>query len=55
MQVILLTFLFGFAILGYLAIRVYEEHHSRTRESRDHDRRDSFHWRGHSRRSRTVV
>ncbi len=26
MQVIVLTFLFGFAILGYLAIRVYEEH-----------------------------
>src|ERR1700681_1770820 len=26
MQAILVTFLFGFAILGYLAIRVYEEH-----------------------------
>ncbi|MGE5195403.1 MAG: nitric-oxide reductase large subunit [Deltaproteobacteria bacterium] len=26
MQAIILTFLFGFAVLGYLAIRVYEEH-----------------------------
>ena len=26
MQAIVVTFLFGFAILGYLAIRVYEEH-----------------------------
>src|SRR6187455_2783078 len=26
LQVVLLTFLFGFAILGYLALRVYEDH-----------------------------
>ena len=26
LQTIVVTFLFGFAILGYLAIKVYEEH-----------------------------
>ena len=47
LQAVILTFLVGFAVLGYLALRVYQDHAPIPGQGRSENGRDLLHRRGH--------
>ena len=54
LQGVVLTFIFGFAVLGYLAIRVYQDHAPVPSRVVSEAGRDGLHRRGHPRRPGAV-